>query len=90
MWISVPTFIFAKVTHMLEAIIALAIALIAWGGRLESKTNVNDQRQQDFLTLLDAKLGEKIAPLSQKLDGIDRRLGRVEDRMDSTYYRENE
>lgn len=59
---------------IIGAIVALAIALVGWGARLESKTNVNQQRHDDLLKLIDAKLDVFMV----RFESIDARLERVE------------
>ena len=56
------------------AICTVAIGLVGWGVRLESRTNVSEQRHDDLKELIETKFEVVVA----KLDAFDRRLERVE------------
>lgn len=74
---------------MLEAIIGLAVLLIGWGSRLESRVNVLDSQniaadksKEDLKELLLAKLDVVIA----RGENIDGRLERLERHVFNGHY----
>lgn len=74
---------------IIDAIMVVLGAVIGWAMRLESKTNVNIQRHEDLLTLIN----EKFAGMTQHIDdgneALDRRLERVERHVLNGHYTEN-
>lgn len=82
MWNTLIQFVSLRLHSMFEAIIGLAVVLIGWGSRLESRTNVLDSQKENLKELLLAKLDVVIA----RGESIDGRLERLERHVFNGHY----
>jgi hypothetical protein len=67
-------------------IVTIALALIGWGARLETKVSLNRQQHDDLLKLIDARFDTMIV----RFDNFDKRMERVERHVLNGSYRKEE